>query len=112
MVRYAATLTEPLDTLRQQRPGTVAAPGISYLYVQEGSGAAVIWLDSRWAGSTKVSSLRVLVPAAARTYDLTDIDLKTKGGGTHCGCYSIERFDFSLNGQRIKGRSGVAQLTK
>jgi hypothetical protein len=112
VVRYEATLTEPIDTLRQALPGATSPAGGSYLYVLEGGSGPVAWLDSRWAGSKPVGSFRVLVPAAGRTYDLTDIDLKTTGGGGRCGCYRIERFNFSLNGQRITGKSGVAQLTK
>ncbi|MCC2547624.1 hypothetical protein LJY25_14305 [Hymenobacter sp. BT175] len=110
LIRYAGTLTNTIDTLRQ-RPGGLPPIGtLESLYISEGAGAS-LWLRRYTYANQPISSYRLVVPAASRQFDVTDIDIQAKAS-KGCGCVSVERLDFSLNGQRKDGRGRAAELVK
>jgi hypothetical protein len=105
VVRYAATLSSPIDTLRQRPAGSNSAPEAEFLALDRQSFNLYLPINTR-AGQA-VSSYRLVVPAATRRYDLTDLDVKTSTSKGPCSCSGIDRLDFSLNGQRQDGRNTV-----
>ncbi len=109
LIRYAGTLTNTIDTLRQRTAGQSST--LESLNIQPGVGASV-WLRPYTYANLPVGSYRLVVPAANRTFDITDIDIQTRTGSEPCGCLFVERLDFSLNGQRKDGRNQAAELVK
>lgn len=101
LVRYRdANLTQPLDTLRalDKVPRAFAYVGKTmFLNILAGS------------FSDGPRSYRLAVPAAQRSYDITDIVLEY-GGTSEC-TRSINRLDALVNGQRVDARRGYV-ITK
>lgn len=101
LVRYRdANLTQPLDTLRAQDKVPRA-----FTYVGRTMFVNILATD----GLTGYRSYRLAVPAAQRSYDITDIVLEY-GGTSEC-TRSINRLDALVDGQRVDARRGYV-ITK
>ena len=101
LVRYRdANLTQPLDTLRAQDKVPKA-----FTYVGKTMFINILATD----GLNGYRGYRLAVPAAQRSYDITDIVLEY-GGTSEC-TRSINRLDALVNGQRADARRGYV-ITK
>ncbi|MEJ7664034.1 MAG: hypothetical protein WKG07_33140 [Hymenobacter sp.] len=101
LVRYRDTsLTQPLDTLRAQDKVPKA-----FTYVGKTMFLNILATD----GPDGFRGYRLAVPAAQRSYDITDIVLEY-GGISEC-TRSINRLDALVNGQRVDARRGYT-ITK
>ncbi|WP_223650523.1 hypothetical protein [Hymenobacter psoromatis] len=101
LVRYRGTnLTEPLDTLRAQDKVPRA-----FTYLDKTMFLNIL----ATGGSDGFHSYRLAVPAAQRSYDITDIVLEY-GGLSDC-TRNINRLDALVNGQRVDARRGYT-ITK
>ena len=113
LVRYgAADFQSLIDTLRQ--PTAATANSVKpVLVVFYGPGYA-----PQFAVPTYVSqgvfarSFRLVVPAASRTYAITDIVLKEEPGQNRCDGYRITRREATVNGQLRDGVNNAPVLTK
>lgn len=106
LVRYAdEALQSPTDTVRQDaQRGTMVYPN--------GSLDALFMADNRGG---EARSYRLHLPAAARSYDLTEIDIHwEQGSGGCCSCPYISRRRFRLNGTYTvaDGRAAPPTLVK
>ncbi|MBO2011857.1 hypothetical protein [Hymenobacter negativus] len=111
LVHYAtADFQRPIDTLRQLRspaPVGSAKPFLS-LYYPFGHAPQFAVPDY----GTATSNYRLLVPAASRSYDITDIQLTQEPGEKRCDGYRITRREATVNGQRRDGLNNPPELTK
>ncbi|MCR5887271.1 hypothetical protein LRS06_05650 [Hymenobacter sp. J193] len=107
VVRYQDdALTQPLDTLRQPTSLRVYWPQamLSLLPVANINSPTY----SNWA---LPQSYRLVVPAAARTYDINALEVKTSE--SNCGCTETTLTRFELNGKPTEpGLGKVVVLQK
>jgi hypothetical protein len=96
-VRYAAPgFTAPIDTVRQARGGADFYRGVVSLRFLPWSSVAAVQAPY----SLESYSFRFVLPAANRTYDLSNIELQVgpTGGDGCCDCGENKRRRFVLNG--------------
>jgi hypothetical protein len=109
MIRYTdAQATELLDTLRQPPRQYMLPPDSAYFPVtyQPRSYVHFTFLLSgigQTLNGRMVKSYRVIVPATGSTYAITDIDLALKNSDLplSCGCSTIKRKSFTINGRKV-----------
>jgi hypothetical protein len=108
MIRYTdAQATELLDTLRQPRRYLLPPDSayFSVIYQPRSYIDFTFLLDGfGLTGNGKtVKSYRVIVPATGSAYAITDvsIDLKNSNLPLSCGCSTIKRKSFTIDGQKV-----------
>jgi hypothetical protein len=96
-VRYAAPgFAKPIDTVRQKRGGADFYWGYVSL-------RTLPWPTAPASSDLGSYSFRFVLPAVARTYDFTDIELEAgpSGGDGCCNCGENKRRRFLLNGVSV-----------
>ncbi|MBJ6109697.1 hypothetical protein JAO73_11785 [Hymenobacter sp. BT523] len=95
VVLYAAPgFTTPLDTVRQKRGGADFYQGFTSL-------GTLPWSIASPANQSTFPegyNFRFVLPNASRTFDLSNIELKTESGSGCCSCGYNTRRRFVLNG--------------
>jgi hypothetical protein len=113
LVRYStADFQQPFDTLRQPNPKmpNSTTPVLSIYYP---AGHLPQFAVSDYVSlSTFARSFRLVVPAASRTYDITNIVLKQEPGETRCAGERITRREATVNGQLRDGLNTPPELTR
>ncbi|RTQ50838.1 hypothetical protein EJV47_09485 [Hymenobacter gummosus] len=109
MIRYTdAQATELLDTLRQPPRQYMLPPDSAYFFVTYQPRSSIDFTFLLFGfGSTvngkTVKSYRVIVPATGTSYAITDVDLALKNSDLplSCGCSTVKRKSFILNGRKV-----------
>ena len=57
-------------------------------------------------------SFRLVVPAAGRTYDITNVVLEQTASSERCAAPHLSRREATINGQRRDGLYNTPELTK
>ncbi|WP_210520748.1 hypothetical protein [Hymenobacter terricola] len=113
LVRYRAADFQPLlDTLRQPTAATVNSgkPMFSVFY---GPGyAPQFGLSEFISQNVYARSFRLVVPAAGRTYDITNVVLEQAAGSGRCAAPHLSRREATINGQLRDGLNNPPELTK
>ena len=114
LVRYSgADLQSLIDTLRQR---TAAMPQNStkpILYIFYGVGyPPEFYLPDFVSQNNFARSFRLVVPAANRTYDVTNIVLKEEPGKNRCDGSRLTRREATVNGQLRDGLNTPPVLTR
>lgn len=111
LVRYGtADLRQPLDTLRQPTSikGTKSVLRVYY----DAQHPPQFAVPDYGRQSGEATSFRLLVPAASRTYDITDVAIEQVPGNNRCDGYRISRREAHVNGQLRDGVNQVPELVK
>lgn len=113
LVHYrTADFQQPLDTLRQ--PSALISPNSTkpVLAIYHGTGHPPQFAVPDFATAQAGQSCRLVVPAANRTYDITNVVLKQEPGETNCAGYRITRREATVNGQLRDGLTTPPELTR
>ena len=113
LVRYrTATFQQPLDTLLQPSASTLNStkPVLAIHYYLAGHPPQFAVPDN---GTPQAGqSYRLVVPAARRTYDISNVVLKQEPGETRCAGDRITRREATVNGQLRDGLITLPELTR
>lgn len=113
IVRYGAADFQPLlDTLRQPRATSAAStqPVFSIFYGKDYP--TQFSLPDYVRQNVTAHSFRLVVPAAGRTYDITNVVLEQAAGSGRCAAPYVSRRQATINGQLRDGLNNPPELTK
>ncbi len=113
LVRYSsADFWSLIDTLRQ--PGTATATSTKPVFpIYYGAGyPPQFGLPEFVSQNTFARSFRLVVPAANRTYDISNIVLQQEPGNNHCDGYQLTRREVTVNGQLRDGLNSPPVLIR
>ena len=110
LVRYAATdLPQMLDTLRQPTAPTSVNARALYFSREH---PPIFALPEYVRQNIFARSFRLVVPAASRSYDITNIVIEHTASGGRCSMDRITRQEVTVNGLRRDALNQVPELTK
>lgn len=113
LVRYGAADFQPLlDTLRQPTAAsaTSSQPVFPVFYTK--GYLTQFALPDYVRQNVSAHSFRLVVPAASRTYDITDVVLEQTTGSGRCAAPRVSRRQATINGQLRDGLTNPPELTK
>ncbi|MDO7849648.1 hypothetical protein Q5H92_25015 [Hymenobacter sp. M29] len=113
LVRYGdEALQSLLDTLRQPTPATLKSATALFLVYYMKDQPAQFALPAFVRQNVNAHSFRLVVPAANRSYDITNIVLEQTAGSGRCSVSHVSRNEALVNGQRRDALIQPPQLTK
>jgi hypothetical protein len=113
IVRYGSADFQPLiDTLRQPTAASATStqPVFPVFYGKDNS--TQFPLPEYVRQNVSAHSYRLMVPAAGRTYDITNVVLEQKNGSGRCAVPYVSRREATINGQLRDGLRTPPELTK
>ncbi|MCI1189378.1 hypothetical protein MON38_18290 [Hymenobacter sp. DH14] len=113
LVRYAAAdFQQPLDTLRQPSASTPLNNPKPVLAIYYSAGHPPQFAVPDYSTQSSGPGYRLVVPAANRTFDISNIVLQQAPGENRCDGYRITRREATVNGQLRDGLNTPPLLTK
>ena len=111
LVRYAKSdFQQLIDTLRQPTAQLGTKPTLAVYY--RAQYPAQFDLPSFINQNTTALSYRLVVPAASRSYDISNVILEQSAGSSRCDNEHLTRREATINGQRRDGLTNIPELTK
>lgn len=100
LVHYGtADFQQPTDTLRQPAPATPLNSTRPVLAIYYGAGEPPQFAVPDYDNQQRALSYRLVVPAANRTFDISNVVLKQEPGKDRCDGYRLTRREATVNGQ-------------
>jgi hypothetical protein len=113
LVRYrTANFQQPLDTLLQPTPLTLRNTTKPLLGVYYSAGHPPQFAVPDNGTLLANQSFRLVVPAASRTYDISNVVLEQENDGTRCNGIHLTRREATVNGQLRDGLNTPPELTR
>ena len=113
LVRYGtADFQQPTDTLRQPATAPPLNSTKPVLAIYYGAGEPPQFAVPDYGNPPRALSYRLVVPAASRTYDISNVVLKQEPGKDRCDGYRITRREATVNGQLRDGVHTPPVLTR
>lgn len=113
LVRYsAADFQSLIDTLRQPTAATANATKPVFPIFYPSGHPPQFAVPAYVSQNTFARSFRLVVPAASRTYDISNIVLTQEPGKDRCDGYRITRREATVNGQLRDGFNTPPVLTR
>jgi hypothetical protein len=111
LVRYANTdFQQLIDTLRQPTAFLGTKPTLAIYY--RAQYPAQFALPDFVSQYKTAHSYRLVVPAANRSYDITNVILEQTAGSKRCDNDRLNRSEANINGQQRNGLNQIPELTK
>lgn len=113
LVRYGtADFQQPTDTLRQPAPTTPLNGTRSVLAIYYGAGEPPQFAVPDYGNQQRALSYRLVVPAANRTFDISNVVLKQEPGKDRCDGYRLTHREATVNDQLRDGVNTPPVLTR
>ncbi|GAB3579077.1 hypothetical protein [Hymenobacter daeguensis] len=113
IVRYGSTDFQPLiDTLRQKNAPSAPATQPIFVVLHGKNYPTQFSLPEYVRQNVSARSYRLVVPAAGRTYDITNVVLEQANGSGRCASPYVSRREATINGQLRDGLKTPPELTK
>ena len=116
LVRYStADFQSLVDTLRQPTPATAKSskPVLGIYYYDAANPHPPQFAVPDYVSQNNFArSFRLVVPAANRTFDITNVVIQQAAGSGRCALSHTTRNEATVNGQVRNGLSNIPELTK
>ena len=113
LVRYGTTdFQQPTDTLRQPAAATPLNSTKPVVAIYYGTGEPPQFAVPDDGNQQRALSYRLVVPAASRTFDISNVVLKQEPGKDRCDGYRLTRREATVNGQLRDGLNTPPLLTR